>query len=703
MSPTNDARVSIATGDGLDVRRFSVQQGINQLFRVELRVMSTNLDVDFDAVIGQQARFELSTEWAQQHWTGICLEMEQVRADPQGLATYRLVIVPQLWFLTQRKNFRIFQYQSELEIVQKLLGEWGIEHESLANASAHKGRKFRVQYDESDFTFISRMLEDAGISYYFTSSGGNTKLVLDDEPETRALGPTLTYRDTPQVSDGSFATQVAVRSRLRPGKLTVGDLDYRRMSTRQPTSSASGGLPQEAPLEQFEFEPGAFLYTGAGGGNTPSADDRGAARTDDGAAQRKAKNRLFGKRNDAKVVTFESNVLSLEPGAILSVVDHPHRALTSAPGLLVTHAAVEGDHSDNWRVEVEAVSAEVPYRPEVVTPKPQVRGLESATVVGPGNEEIYTDEFARVRVHFHWDRESRRDQNSSCWLPTNQPWSGKGYGAVNLPRIGQEVLVEFLGGDPDRPVVIGRVYTESNPVPDPLPKYKRVSGLFSESTPRLVMGAAGGADGIPARSLHPGGTPMSPSEINGQVSNAGIHQAPSPTGVNHQWAGSGMKLDDQNGVENFYLQANKDMHWVIRNDWKTVVGNHRAAFIGTDESVYIRGNQTITIGSDQDTLVQRDQTNIINGNRKDKVTQKFTQTVTKGIKVESRGESLAIKSEDTITFKAEKGIELKVNNSNVKIEKELITIDGGDSKVHINPSYRRETFLTMPSPNIRRF
>lgn len=696
MSTTNDAKATIATGDGLDVRVFSVNQGMSRPFRVELRVVSANPDIDLDGAIANEASFELQTELTHQRWTGVCLEMEQIRVDAGNLATYRLVIVPRAWLLTQRKNYRIFQYESELDIVRKLLGEWGIEHEVRCNGANHIVRKFRVQYDESDFTFVSRMLEDAGIAYYFEDADGTTKLVLDDEPETRALThPMLQFHERPNPA-GTFVTHVAVRSRLRPGTMTLGDLDYRRQSTKQPRVTATWGLPQERMLEQFDYEPGAMLYKSQGG-DTPAADDRGIARTDERAGARKAQNRLLGKRNDARVVSLESNCLDLAPGRIFNVIDHPHRLLSLGSNLLVTASTLDGDYNGDWRAQVEAVPAAVPYRPEPVTPKPVVQGLESATIVGPSSEEIHTDEYGRVRVHFHWDRESKRNETSSCWLPTNQPWAGSAFGGVNLPRIGQEVLVEFLGGDPDRPVVVGRVYTETNPAPDALPKYKRVTGLFSESSPRLVMGGSTGGTAAPAKSIF-GGTQMSSQEIAAQATNTGIHQTPSPTGINHQWKGSGFKIDDMSGAENLYLQANNDMHWVVHNNWKTVVGNHRAAFIGTDDLIRVVGNQRIKIGSDQETIVQKNQTNIVMQDRVDTVKQKFKQEVELTIKVESKEESLGIKADGAIDFTSEQGIEIRVKNSIIKIQPSLIRVDGGDNKVHLNPRYLPGAYLSAAPP-----
>ncbi|HTJ84829.1 MAG TPA: contractile injection system protein, VgrG/Pvc8 family, partial [Polyangiaceae bacterium] len=303
---SNDLAVDIATGTPLDVRKFSVAQAMSELFRIEIVAVSRDLDVDLDGAIGLEASFAITQATEVERWSGICLELEQIRVDAAGLATYRLLIVPTLWKLTQRTNYRIFQFVSELDIVKKLLGEWGIAFESRADGGRHKPRKYRVQYGESDFDFVARMLEDAGISFYFEAGDGGSVLVLDDAPETREVTEAgVRFHDEPGVTDARFATRLAARSRLRPGAMTIGDVDYRLPSTKQPRLGAFAGLPQESMLEQFDFEPGAFLYQGAGGGSTPFADDRGASRTDEGAGKQKVGDRLAGHRNDARVLSFE--------------------------------------------------------------------------------------------------------------------------------------------------------------------------------------------------------------------------------------------------------------------------------------------------------------------------------------------------------------------------------------------------------------
>lgn len=682
-SSNNQALARLASADAFDVRRFSVRARMSHLFEVDVVAVSENLDVDFDELVGQEASFELITEWARTRWTGICEKIEQIRVDAKGLATYAFTIVPKAWLLTQRTNYRIFQYQSDLDIATQVLGEWGVPLSVRASAGNHKGRKYRVQYAESDFAFVSRLLEDTGISYSFETVDGVSTMVLDDEAQSReVLHPNLVYRDAPGVTDGRFATKVAIQSRMRPGKMAVGDVDYRRDPSAQPSANAGGGLASEAALEQFDFEPGAFLMVGGSGGSTPTADDRGSARTDDEAAARKTENWLLGRRAGAREISFESNVLELQPGALLSITGHPHRRV--GEDHLVLAASIAGTHDAAWRVLVTTAPASVPHRPARVTPKPVVRGLESATVVGPGGEEIYTDEYGRVRVHFHWDRESQRDETSSCWLPVNQPWAGKGFGGVSIPRIGQEVLVEFINADPDRPVVIGRVYTEENPVPDQLPKYKNVSGLMSDASPRMVMGSSTGPGTTPGQGYF-GGTPLSPSQVSSRVTQSGPFKALSPTGSNHAWKGSALKADDTSGAENLYLQANNDFHIVVWNDMKTLVGNHRATEMGTDDILEVVKDQTITIGVDQETEVTGESLTKVKGRRSDSVGQKFTQTATKGIAYTSNWQGIIITSDKEILFDDEKGIDIRLGKSLIKLTPDEITVQSGGNNVQINP------------------
>jgi type VI secretion system secreted protein VgrG len=551
-----------------------------------------------------------------------------------------------------------------------LLSEWGVEHRAVVDPSAHLGRKFRVQYGESDYDFIRRMLEDAGISFFFEDTGETTVMVLSDEPQlTEVRHPLLRFHDQPGVTDASFVTQVAVGQRTRPAKQTIGDLDYRRPSSQQPRLSARRGLPQEAALEQFDYEPGAFLYQGAGGGNTPSADDRGVARTNEQQGARKSEGRLLGRRQDAKTVRFVSDVIELSPGVALSVADHPHPAVTSS-ALLVTRAVLAGQHDGEWRVHIESVAATDPFRPQPTSTKPRVRGLESATVVGPGSEEIHTDEYARVRVHFHWDRESQRDEASSCWIPTNQPWAGAGFGAVNIPRIGQEVLVEFLGDDPDRPVVLGRVFTEQNPPGYPMPAGMRLTGLIGKSSPQLVAGAG-----------------ISQFDISDMISKSWSEpafKAAPPEPLSPHSSDNAFVVGDAQGGDITYIQARRDLTILAKNKWTTVVGNYRGCYVGGNDALHVKNKQQVDVGENQLVKVWHNQNIRVGELREEKI---------EGHAGISALSDLQIKSDGVIKYNAKTGIltesdetvRLQVGTSQVIVNNTSIAIKA--DKVEINSPY----------------
>jgi type VI secretion system secreted protein VgrG len=545
---------AVASGDAIDPRQFSVHERMSSLFVVSLVVVCENPDVDFDAVVGHPARFSVQTGPYDRTWTGLCNRFQQLAVEERGVSTYQLDIVPTLWLATQRRNHRMFQQQSELDIVLALLGEWGVEPDKKLTAT-YKKRKYRVQYGESDFAFMSRMLEDAGISFYFQQQGDETKLVLSDAPQANDLRtPAISFRDSPSTADREHVTRVRTGQQIRPGRYTLQDHDYRRPADYKLVASAdtgAGGVEQQ--LERYHYTPGAFLFGADKGEDTPHADDRGKTRTDEAEAKILAQKRLDAKRGDARVCSFETNVLDLGPGVVMSMLDHPRAELGDGKRLLVVESTMNGAPG---RVShtCEVRSAALAYRPELATPKPKVSGVESATVVGPSGEEIHTDEFGRVRVQFHWDREGAMDEKSSCWIHTSQPWGGAGYGGTNLPRVGQEVLVDFLGGDPDRPIITGRVYTNLQKTPYKLPDNKTQSGWKSNST-----GGTGGYNEI--------------------------------------------MFEDSGGQELVRMQAEKDHHVLVKNDEQHTVGRDRSRVVKRNEDVTIGKNRTKHVAQNEQHVI----------------------------------------------------------------------------------------------------
>ena len=579
---------TVASGDTLDVRHFHVAERMSSLFEISLVAVCDNDDIDFEAAIGQPMSFKINQgilAHQQRTWTGLCSQLQQVAVEDRGLSTYQITLVPTLWLLTQRRNHRMFQQKSELDIVLQILGEWGIQPVQRLSG-AYKKRKYRVQYGESDFTFMSRMLEDAGICYYFEAEGAETKLVLHDAPQSNSLrAPAIAYRDNPTDADAEHVTEVRVARKLRPGKYTLRDHDYRKPAAFKLLASAKGAQGVEEKLERFHYTPGSFLFENDKGDATPNADDKGMYRTDEGEGTALAQKRLDAKRAIAKTVHFDSNALDPAPGTVLSFLDHPKSDLGAGKRFLVLSSMIAGRHDGKWVNSCEAVSAENAYRPALVTPKPKVSGVESATVVGPAGEEIHTDEFGRARVHFHWDRESQMDDNSSCWIHVSQPWGGTGFGGTNLPRIGQEVIVDFLGGDPDRPIVVGRVFTNLQKTPYKLPDNKTQSGWQSRSSP------AGGGDNY-----------------------------------------NEMMFEDKKGQELLRMQAEKDLHKLVKNDEQVKIGRDRAKQVGRDDKHDVGHNRDRTVGNDETVQIGRDRSKKIGQNENISIGKNLSEEVAENVR-----------------------------------------------------------------------
>ncbi|APR87483.1 Rhs element Vgr protein [Minicystis rosea] len=629
MNKPEQKAVRIASGDELRVRTFSLKQAINELFAIEIVALSENADVDFDAVIGHPAGFSLVTAGATVRWEGVCSEARLLRWEAGGLSTYRLVIVPRAWLLTQRRNHRIFQMKSELDIVQQTLAEAGVAVVSRVDASKHTPRKYRVQYAETDFAFVSRMMEDAGISYYFETQGDETVMVLDDAPEKRAgHDRALVFQDEP-TPEVRHATQLTVTQRVRSERAIPGDL----------------GAVRASAIERH----------------------------------------LHGVRGAAKQIQLRTNAIDLVPGVITTVEGHPHRAVAGR-SLLVVGSTIEGDGSDTVSANVTLAPTDASYRPEPKTPRPKVQGVESATVVGPVGEAIHTDELGRVRVHFHWDREGDFTENDSCWIPASQPWSGGSFGSVNLPRVGQEVLVEFLGGDPDQPVVIGRVFTEAHPPPYKLPDHKHVFGIRSEPGPRLMAGAAdgmvAGADQSIA-GLFPGGVPYSSSEMGQFVTKDGPFQAVSPNAATHGLSSSEMTFDDTHGNELAYFQAQKNANSLIKDSKTSVIGNSRACTVGTDDQLNVENSQQMDIGSNQTVTIGGDRTWTITGNVVQNVGHNYSLLTNDSI-VHATDGRIDYYAQGNILVHSPTQITLRVGGSFIKLTPDNITIQSGD-RVDINP------------------
>ncbi|HSN96916.1 MAG TPA: type VI secretion system tip protein TssI/VgrG, partial [Candidatus Nanopelagicales bacterium] len=467
--------LSLACDERLAVHRFTVREAVSELFSIKVLARCHNPVIDLKALLGERAELHLVDH--DRRWCGVCdrarlVEAVDVGEGEVGLSTYEISIVPKLWLLSRRTRYRIFQHRSTPSIVCTLLEQWGLLEQAtwLLQQDDHPARPYRVQYGETDLDYLSRLLEEAGIAYRFDDeSAEGTQLVLSDtlhESAPRRGTPLLHVEHPTERTRHEYATRVCVTEELRPEAVVLRDHDFQR-PTWSLVGEAHGDSSAAALVERYE--PGAFLLER--GTDRAAHDDRHGATL--------ARRTLDSLRLGGCSISFETNAADVRPGTVVSIEGHPHPALDASAGLLITRIEIDGSPEGEWSIRAQAVPASTSYRPPRRTAKPRVVGVQSATVVGPRGQEIHTDDHGRVRVQFPWDR----DAQGSCWLRVVQGWAGAGLGLFALPRVGQEVLVAFLEGDPDQPVVVGRVSNPLNPPPLKLPEEKTQSVWRSGTTP----------------------------------------------------------------------------------------------------------------------------------------------------------------------------------------------------------------------------
>jgi type VI secretion system secreted protein VgrG len=555
------AELSFASGESsLSVRRFAVNEAVSTLFEAEIEALSPNEDLDLESLVGGAATLRIPGAAGEtgRLFRGVVRAMEQIRVEASGLSTYAIRLVPSLWMLTQREGYRVFQHRTTEEIVRAILGEWGIEASFQLDAAAHPRLEYRVQYGESDYDFVSRLLEDAGIAFVFLDREDGPTLLLSDDlrsGEERRGGSIPWSDDASAVSGKPFVTEVRLAHEVRPGKLTIRDVDFRKSPTFQLVGAAEAAEP-ERRYERYRYLPGAFLIeTGARGEEMPVADGAGAARHDPRVGKAIAQRELGRERSSKRAVSFRTNT-HLVPGMIFTIALHPRPDLGSDRRLLVTEIVLSGTHEGEYRCTGKAafISTDQPYLPKRSAPRPRIHGVQSAVVVGPSGQEIHTDELGRVRVQFPWDREGHFDEHSSCWIRVSQGWAGGAFGMMALPRVGQEVLVGFIEGDPDQPVVVGRVYNAAARVPYKLPEHQTVSTWKGASTP--------GSEGS--------------NEI---------------------------AFEDAKGSERIFLHAERDLEEEVKGYASLDVAHDRTKHISGSEAIDIGGSRRTSVGSVDDTLV----------------------------------------------------------------------------------------------------
>jgi type VI secretion system secreted protein VgrG len=556
----------LASGDDLSVRHFAIVEALSSSFHIDLIARGRD-DVDLHASVGHHASLRLATNRGSRIWTGVCANITQTHVEPDGLSTYSLRLAPKLWLLTHRRNHRVFQHLTAPEIAKKLLHDWKIEPK-LKIRGRHPKLELRIQYGETDYDFLRRILVEAGITFYFDTKEDKTRLVISDAPQSNEP-----HREKaiPFHRDGSgdhddHISDVSLSAKVHPTHATYRDFDFRR-----PHYAATADHAGEGPLgmlEQYYYAPGhSNVEHDEDGPGTPHADAHGRYRNQDKESKARAERKVEALRAHAAKIAFNTSLKELAPGTVFALSGHPHPEVAHGKHLLVTQSWINGEVEGEWTSGGHAVRADRPYRPLLTThagemancsnggdpfepvtkvKKPRIHGVQSAIVVGPEGEDIHTDEHGRVRVRFGWDRDEHHHKNA-CWLRVIQASAGAGSGSQHLPHVGQEVLVSFLDGDPDHPIIVGRLHNATAPMPYALPEHK------------------------------------SRSTWKGSAKDGG---------------GNEITFDDKHDNELFYLQAQGDLHKLVKNDELEHTLGDRHITVDGDLVISARGKVIILSGDE---------------------------------------------------------------------------------------------------------
>lgn len=655
-----------AFGPDAILTAFSGTEAMSRLFSFSLDVQSTRDDVKPADIVGKKITWSVhfKDQPAPRYFNGIVSRFGIGTKAARGLRSYRLEVVPWLWLLTRTSNCRIFskinKEKTTPEIIEDVFKLHGLtDYKPDLKRSPYPKWKYNVQYRETAFNYVSRLMEEAGIFYFFQHDNGKHTMILSDHKGS--------YKDVAEnklefgADRGKSWNRVMTwdhQFEFRPGKWAHTDYNFETPSTNLLTSTnTTVPLPDAKKYEMFDY-PGEYLVKG------------------DGEADVKV--RMEEDEAPYDVVTGSSGAVSFTAGGKF-VIDQPNVREDAGKKFVLTsvrHEASEGSALNvggtaaTYTNSFTCVPDSVVVRPARVTPKPVVIGTQPAVVVGPKGQELYTDKYGRVQVQFFWDREGQRDENSTCWIRVAQVMAGKRWGASFWPRIGQEVLVAFHEGDPDQPVIIGMVYN-------------------AEQMP-------------PYQGEGPDGKHKSDNKVSGYKSNTTL----GGVGYN-EW-----RFDDTKGQEQIFIHAEKDMDTRVKNDCRELVLHDRHLIVGSDkkpgdqkEKVFkdkhlhvvknqlelIEGNLELSVGGTTDLLLEgeKKETNgadshlHVKGNSNQKVDQK--QSLTVGMDLHEKvgmnyahesGMTVYIKAGMTMVFEAGLQLSLKVGGSFVDISPMGVSISG---------------------------
>jgi len=587
--------------DTLLLQGLAGHEGVSSLFSYELELLAPNSDsLTFGNIVGQSVNITIQLpDGTPRYINGYVSRFAQSSTDQRYFTHYHAQVVPWLWFLTRNADCRIFQNMTAPDIISQVFGLFTFAKFRQSLQGTYPKLEYCVQYRETSFNFVSRLMEEFGIFYYFDHSvqGQHTLVMVDSTSglQTCPGSPASYETRVGGLDDPEVVSDWHVEEELETGKYTVTDYNFTTPSTsllaNEPTVVS---VSPNQGLEVFDY-PG--LHPTKEIGDTV------------------AKVRMQEEEARSLVGSGSSNCRGFMSGYTFELQNH-YRADQNTTYFLteVQHVASAGTtyvsaiakETESYANRFTCIPSSVAYRPARVTRKPFVQGPQPALVVGKSGEEIWTDNYGRVKVQFYWDRLGKQDENSSCWIRVSHPWAGQGWGAIALPRIGQEVIVDFLEGDPDRPIIMGRVYNAAQTVPYKLPDNQTRSTTQSRSSK--------------------GGGTSNYNEI---------------------------RFEDLKGSEQIFINAEKDMDHRVEHDSREYIGGNRHLIVngsqfelvGTDKHLHVKGTQNEKIESDKSLQVGGNCMEKITGNhsvnisgdRKESITGNDSRSVTGDVKEQVTG------------------------------------------------------------------
>lgn len=602
--------------DVLLLQSFRGHEGISELFHFDLVMHSQNRSISFDSIIGKKATIEIIHDDGKSRFiNGIVNHFSQGGAS-STFASYHATLVPWTWLLTRTADCRIFQNLTAPDIILQIFDFHKFADFKNKLHGTFTEREYCVQYRETAFNFISRLMQEEGIYYYFEHTGDTHNLILANNPSEHKPcpdQPTARYESEYGVGrTEEVVTEWSIGQEVRPGKYTVVDFDFEKPSLDL-TASVEGA--DERKYEIYDY-PGEYKTKSDGEGLVGVR------------MQEEETNRIF--------VNGSSTCRGFTPGYKFDLKDHYRKEINKSYVLTSVHHSGEagtnyessesGTHSLEYVNHFECIPHPTPFRPRRTAPVPVVHGTQTAIVVGPSGEEIYVDKYGRVKVQFHWDRLGKYDEKSSCWIRVSQNWAGKRWGAMFIPRIGQEVIVDFIEGDPDRPLITGRVYNGASMPPYALPDEK------TKSTVKTYSSKGGG-------------------------------------GFNE------LRFEDKKGEEQIFIHGEKNQDIRIKKDLMEWIGNDTHLIVKHDQLEEVEGDKHQKVTGDHNEQVDGTASLKVGVDLQEKVGTKYALDAGNEIHLKA-GTNVVVESGTTLTLKVG-GNFININSGGIFIKGTMVMLNSG--------------------------